>query len=197
MMPDLARIYDRDFFEKWGSRNAEYVMTAEFITGMLNREFRPQRLIDIGCGCGVYAHFFRELGVDVVAVDGVTPHPEFAFPGDIEIRDLTDPLENVWGGFDMSLCLEVAEHIPEDLRDVFLRNVCQFSDTLVISCAPPFQGGDYHVNEQPKRYWREHLVRFGFAYNRRRTGVLSETFKVERPPLMWMCQQISVYDRMK
>ncbi len=194
-MAGLETIYDRDFFAQWGSGNRAYVATARYIAGVLCREFTPGRVADVGCGCGVYAHAFRGLGAQVLAIDGVMPPPEYSFPGEIAVRDLTGTFENVWGLFDLTLCLEVAEHIPEEKAGIFLANIAQFSDLLIFSAAPPFQGGEHHVNEKPKRYWREKLAGCGFAYNRRRTGVLSETFKRDKPELMWMCQQISVYER--
>lgn len=194
-MTDLNRIYDRDFFAQWGSGNRAYVETARYIAGVLSREFSPKRIADIGSGCGVYSHAFRELGAEVLAIDGVSPPPEYSFPGEVHVRDLTEPVENSWGAFDLTLCLEVAEHIAEENVGVFLANIAKFSDLLIFSAAPPFQGGEHHVNERPKRYWRERLAGTGFSYNRPRTGVLSETFKRDKPQLMWMCQQISVYER--
>jgi len=195
MMKDLDGIYDRAFFSEWGRGNESYVKTAEFITRIIHGEFRPRRLVDLGCGCGVYAHFFKDLGTEVVALDGVQPPPELSFPVSVELRDLTEPFSNEWGVFDLALCLEVAEHISEELSGTFLGNIAQFSDTLVLSCARPKQGGAHHVNEKPKRYWHERLKSFGFEYNRPRTGVLQEAFKAGKPQLMWMCQQISVYEK--
>ncbi len=194
-MKKLEENYGRDFFSEWGSGNAAYVATARYIAGALLEEFRPRRLIDLGSGCGVYSFFFREAGAEVVSVDAVQAPPEHSFPGKVEIRDLSRPVENVWGKFDMTLCLEVAEHIPERDSGIFLANVAQFSDLLIFSAAPPYQGGTHHVNERPKRYWRQRLAELKFAYNRRRTGEFSEQFKRDRPPLMWMCQQVSVYHR--
>ncbi|HXJ72004.1 MAG TPA: methyltransferase domain-containing protein, partial [Candidatus Dormibacteraeota bacterium] len=188
MMPELEKIYDHRFFEEWGVRNRPYVETARYLTALLYRQFQPKRLIDLGCGAGVYAAAFRTHGVEVVAVDGVVAPPECSIAGPVEIRDLTVPFKNPWGPFDLALCLEVAEHIPESLAPAFLETITGFSDTLILSCAPPFQRGHHHVNEQPKRYWIERLAPLGFAYDRKTTGLISETFKADRPPLMWMCQ---------
>lgn len=194
-MADLARIYDRGFFAQWGSGNRAYVATARYITGVLNKEFSPKRVADIGSGCGVYSHFFRELGAEVISIDGVLAPDEYSFPGEVHVRDLTEDFLNIWGAFDLTLCLEVGEHIPEEKTGIFLANIAQFSELLIFSAAPPFQGGEHHVNERPKRYWREKLAGLEFVYNRRRTGILSETFKRDKPELMWMCQQVSVYER--
>ena len=60
----------------------------------------------------------------------------------------TRPFENLWGAFDLALCLDVGEHIPESRVGVFLDNITQFADTLLLACASPGQGGHHHVNEQ-------------------------------------------------
>lgn len=193
MMPNLRDIYNQAFFEEWGPANAAYVGSARVSVEVLLEEIAPRRLIDLGCGCGLYSHLFEQAGVDVVAVDGACPQCAYDVP--IHPRDLTVPFENVWGPFDVTLCLEVAEHIPESLVDPFLDNVTRFSDLLIMSAAQPGQGGHHHVNEQPKRYWVQRLAEKGFLYDRRCTGRLMETFKRRRPPLMWMVEHISIYRR--
>lgn len=194
-MSDLEQIYDDAFFKEWGRTNRGYVSSAETIVDVLYENFKPQRLVDLGCGSGVYSHFFKEKGVQVVCIDAVRPPAEHAFDVEIALCDLTVPFENVWGEFDLALCLDVGEHVPEELCGPFLANITQFSDTLILACAPPGQGGHHHVNEQPKRYWIERLAAHGFAYDKKRTGVLCETFKYRRTELMWMWEHISVYRR--
>lgn len=193
--PGLAAIYDRAFFAEWGATNAPYVETARYLAGVLHRILSPRRLIDIGCGCGVYADAFRTLGVEVVAVDGVAAPAEYAFPGPVEIRDLTVPFPNVWGAFDTALCLEVGEHIPEEHCGTFLDNLTRLADTVAMSCAAPGQRGTHHVNEQPKRYWIAKMAERGFRYDRKRTGLISLAFHADRPPLGWMCQGVSLFVR--
>lgn len=194
-MPGLAEIYDRAFFEEWGPAHENYVRSAEMIADELCARFRPKRLVDLGAGCGVYGHRFAKHGVDVVSIDGVVVPEKHSFPVMSVIRDLTVPFENVWGSFDIALCLEVAEHIPEPLADAFLDNLLRFSDRLILSAAQPNQGGHHHVNERPKRYWVAKLAEKGFAYNRPETGRLLTALTAARPPYMWMVEQISVYDR--
>ena len=197
MMPDLSLIYDEAFFAEWGRGHERYIRSAEIITNTLYDLFQPKRLVDLGTGCGVYAHYFSQKEVDVLAIDGVITPAEHSYPVHIKIRDLTAPIENVWGDFDMALCLEVAEHIPEDLADAFLSNITHFSDRLILSAAQPNQGGHHHVNEQPKRYWVGKLAQHGFAYNRRETGRIQTALAAARPPYMWMAEQISVYEKVK
>lgn len=195
MMRNLERIYDRAFFEEWGRANERFVEAAERIAGRLFDQFSPRRIVDAGCGCGVYVDAFRRRGVEVVAIDGVACPPEYSFTFDRVDRDLTEPFENEWGPFDFALCLEVAEHIPEEFSGVFLDNLARLSDTLVLSAAPPNQGGTHHVNEQPKRYWVKKLAERGYRYNRKRTGEFLEESKRFPGPLAWMYHQISIYEK--
>ncbi len=194
-MKNLNLIYDETFFKEWGSEHEKYIRSAEIITDKLFDLFKPKKIADLGCGCGIYSHLFKKKGAEVFALDGVLPPKEYSFPVNIHTQDLTIPFENTFGKFDFTLCLEVAEHIPESLTDIFIENILQFSDTLVLSAAPKGQEGHHHVNEQPKRYWVKKLAEKGFAYNRIKTGLMLEKLKKDKVPFMWMCQQISFYEK--
>lgn len=194
-MEDLSKIYGPEFFREWGSSNADYVRSAELVAGAVYDAYRPASLADLGCGCGVYGRFFRAKGVKVLSLDGALPPPEHSFPVDLQRRDLAAPFENIWGKFDLALCLEVAEHIPEEFSDTFLKNLTAFSDRLVMSAAPPGQGGHHHVNERPRRYWAAKLAALGFAYNRAASGRLLKALEAARPPHMWMANHIGVYEK--
>jgi len=196
-MKELSAIYDPSFFKEWGPSNAPYVNSAETITREIFAQFAPRRLADLGCGCGVYSSLFAARGVEILALDGVKPPAEHSFPVEMQLRDLTEPFENVWGTFDITLCLEVAEHIPEECLPAFLKNITAFGDTLLMSAAPPNQGGRHHVNEQPRRYWVRKLRDLGFAYDRPATGLLCEKLKAHGLPNMWMGLHICVYRRAK
>jgi hypothetical protein len=194
-MKNLGEIYGPAFFREWGPSNADYLRSAGLVAEAINTIFQPSSLADLGCGCGVYSSLFREKGVKVLSIDGVTPPLEHSFPVEIIIRDLTAPFKNTWGSFDLALCLEVAEHIPEEFAGIFLKNLTAFSDRLVLSAAPPGQDGVHHVNEQPRRYWAKKLAALGFAYNRRASGSVLKALERERPPFMWMANHIGVYER--
>ena len=194
-MKDLAAIYDPSFFSEWGPSNSAYVASARTIAAAIFAQFRPRRLADLGCGCGVYSSLFAALGAEILSLDGVKPPAEHSFPMELQLRDLTEPFDNAWGTFDLTLCLKVAEHIPEEFLPAFLKNITAFGDTLLLSAAPPNQGGRHHVNEQPRRYWVRKLRDYGFAYDRPATGLLCEKLKKQGLPNMWMGLHICVYRR--
>lgn len=194
-MPNLLEIYDVEFFREWGLHNDKYISSAQKIVSILHEQLKPSTLVDVGCGCGVYSHEFIKRGVPVLSIDGVRPPPEECFPVKIEIQDLSIPFEHAGSPFDYALCLEVAEHIPEMYVGIFLENLIKLSDKIILSAAPPHQGGHHHVNEQPKRYWVQKMSEKGFTYNRKQTGVLQEIFKKNKPDFMWMAEHISIYKK--
>lgn len=194
-MENLEKIYDPGFFAQWGKGNADYLRSAELVASAIYRVFGPKSLADLGCGCGVYGSLFGAKGVKVLSLDGVLPPPASSFPVEMIKRDLTLPFENTWGRFDLALCLEVAEHIPEEFTDIFLKNITAFAGRLVMSAAPPGQGGHHHVNERPRRYWAEKLAGLGFAYDRKASGRILKILEVSRPPHMWMANHIGVYEK--
>jgi len=194
-MENLEGIYDTGFFSQWGKGNAEYLRSAELVAAAIHQVFRPKSLADLGCGCGVYGSLFGRMGIKVLSIDGVLPPSANAFPVEIIKRDLTLPFENAWGRFDLALCLEVAEHIPEEFTDIFLRNITGFSGRLLMSAAPPGQGGRHHVNERPRRYWAEKLAGLGYAYDRKASGRVLKILEISRPPHMWMANHIGVYEK--
>ncbi|WP_372369398.1 class I SAM-dependent methyltransferase [Candidatus Uabimicrobium sp. HlEnr_7] len=197
MMPNLSQIYDDSFFNEWGCYNESYVASSQVVANILLEQLQFKSLVDIGCGCGTYSHFYQQKGIEVLSLDGVQPAYKNCFPIKITLRDFTVPFENTWGDFDVALCLEVAEHIEEKFLPQFLENITQFSNTLILSAADPFQGGHHHVNEQPKRYWKKKLQEIGFAYNRKRTGQFLEKFKKVKAPHMWMGNNVSVYEKIE
>lgn len=123
----------------------------------------PHRIADIGCGEGWWAHEFAEYGCRVVGVDGGYVQFVEAFE-DLRFvsHDLREPLPTL-GDQDMVVSLEVAEHLPEDRADGFIRELCSLAPRVVFSAAIPGQGGTGHLNEQWPAYWAKKFEANRFA----------------------------------
>ena len=80
----------------------------------------------------------------------------------VQILDLRLPI-NLRRKFELVTCFEVAEHIEPDHVEQFVDNLCRLSHLwLIVSAAPPGQGGHYHVNCQPEEYWVKLFKARGF-----------------------------------
>ena len=65
--------------------------------------------------------------------------------------------------FDLAVCMEVGEHIPEVQADELVAKVAGSSFRHIWwTAAVPGQGGDGHVNCQPLSYWSAKFHRMGF-----------------------------------
>lgn len=125
----------------------------------------PSSLLDVGCGRGTWLRSAIDLGIaDVLGLDGADiPSDQLLFPPNLFRRqDLTAPW-SLGRKFDVVLCLEVAEHIPESFSKTFVNNLTEHGDTVVFSAACPGQVGQHHVNLQWPAYWQRLFNNCGFV----------------------------------
>jgi hypothetical protein len=145
-------------------------------------ESAPESVIDFGCGTGAWLHVCRTYGVKrLVGVDG----PAGRAPTVMVFADLTHPLS--LGRYDLALCLEVAEHLPESAADVIVSTLVGASDRILFSAATPGQGGAGHINEQPHAYWDAKFAAAGFDM------VPVDVQGVSRDAAYWYADNLRLY----
>jgi len=111
----------------------------------------PGSTTDLGAGTGVYVEELRQLNRPAQGYDITDPQPRPDLVRTASLLDVTDPA-------DLVLCLEVAEHIDQNLSNEVITSVtrnCRPGGWIIWSAAQPGQGGVGHINCQPPRYWRE------------------------------------------
>jgi len=194
----LTDIYDRAFFAEYGVRNAGYAAACRFIAGEIYRRFCPRTVVDWGCGAGIHAAALQRCGARVIAVDAVIADDEFREQGlDLRRADLTHAVPEgvAYREYDLSLCIDVLEHLREEDAASALANITRGAKLALLSCAPPMQGGHHHLNEQPRRYWIERMQAIDWRYDRRETGAMEQHFlrHRDRVPLSWMYHNLCVY----
>jgi SAM-dependent methyltransferase len=113
---------------------------------------------DIGCGTGTFLKIFKSNGVtDVIGVDGSWVDRKL-LQNNIDEADFYEcDFEKgfiLQKRYDISICLEVAEHISPEKASGFINDLCKTSDIIIFSAAIPFQGGQNHLNEQWIDYWQ-------------------------------------------
>lgn len=194
----LADVYDRGFFEELGAANPVYAEACAVIAAEIHRRFSPSTAVDWGCGAALHAAALAKLGTDVTAIDAVVVDDDLRAPGiSVAIADITAPVGPplVPERCDLSLCIDVLEHIAEVHADQVLHNVCRGAGVVILSCAPPHQGGHHHVNEQPRRYWIDKMAALGWHYDRRETGAMETALRGrrDRVPWTWMFHNLCVY----
>lgn len=149
------------------SAKAHNIRAAEAFLPILIKEIGlPRSVVDVGCGTGTWLHVFKKLGVEkILGIDGdnVDAGQLHIDQSEFKARNLTRPVGQE-EHFELAVCLEVAEHLPESVSDVLVSSLCSLSDTILFSAAPPNQGGQNHINEQPFDYWREKFNQRGYLF---------------------------------
>ncbi len=168
---DLDYLYDERFATlPW--RDKAY--TSEFAEILIN-EYNPESVVDVGCGIGDFLHPFYQKGLKILGIDGSKANFKHRkIPKDcFLVKDLrTEKLPE--DSFDLCLCLEVAEHVPERYSNKLVQVLCSFSHKVVFTAATPGQGGHDHINEQPKDYWISKFMLHGFSFKEKKTIKLAK-----------------------
>jgi SAM-dependent methyltransferase len=167
----MTNPYTRDYHDQIseGARRS-----AARILPLVFKLCSPKSIVDVGCGPGAWLRVCRELGVsDILGIDGQTldtsvlqiPVDRF-LPADLASltpAGLRAQSLLVQRRFDLVLCLEVAEHLPEASAQSFIQTLCSLGPVILFSAALPNQGGTAHINEQLASYWASLFSRQGFV----------------------------------
>jgi SAM-dependent methyltransferase len=179
--------YDSQFFE---DHIESSVRSASVVAPLAFELVRPKSVVDVGCGLGAWAAAFELCGADSIGVDGdYVDRDLLKIPRDRFIpHDLSLPLK-LDSTFDLAVCVEVAEHLPENRAHSFASELTELAPVLLWSAAIPGQGGINHINEKWPEYWREIFASLGFT--------LIDCFRhqlwQDRRVTWWYAQNIFLY----
>lgn len=184
-------IYDDLHHGQLVQQEAQNHHSAQLILSRLFSLYRPQSILDVGCGMGTWLATARELGVaDVFGVDGHWLDKKLAKIPDDLLR--TCDLEQEFDlerRFDLVICLEVAEHLSADAASRFVESLTAHSDVILFSAAIPFQGGHHHVNEQFPDYWKAIFQTCGYQV----VDCIRPDIWTDDSVLWWLRQNIMVF----
>jgi SAM-dependent methyltransferase len=165
--------YDEKFFLY---ANQVSVRSAEVVVPLVYGALGPSSVLDLGCARGVWLARWRQTGAtDIIGIDGdYVAVEDLMIPSESFIAgDLGQPVD-LGRKFDLAQSLEVAEHLPASRARGFVSDLCRHSDIVLFGAAPPGQGGEHHINEQPYHYWQALFEDEGYeAYDFIRPQVVS------------------------
>jgi SAM-dependent methyltransferase len=151
-------------------------------------EVAGRRVLDAGCGPGLYAEALVAGGAEVVAVDGSAAMVELArerlgASAQVLHADLGEPLPFASSEFDLVVCALVIHHLDDRgacLREFF--RVLRPGGHVVLSTHHPTtdwlrQGGSYFETEEVEEIWHR--------------GERSYTVRFWRQPLTSLCADIA------
>jgi SAM-dependent methyltransferase len=159
----MSIAYSPTFYKTYEDESAG---SAAVIVPLVIEYVKPRKVLDVGCGIGTWLSAFEANGVEGIhGIDGdyVDRRLLKISPDRFTARDLKNRLDVPGAHYDLVVSLEVAEHLPESRAASFVATLTQLAPVVLFSAAIPFQGGDYHVNEQWPDYWANLFSQNGFT----------------------------------
>lgn len=143
-----ALTYDEEFYRQ---ETVVAYQSASIVLPVIFEMYECHKVIDIGSGTGAWASVAALLGKITKAVDKDVPEHLSIHP--VTDYDLNQGYD--CSGWDLAICLEVAEHLHEMNGPLLVRGLANASAVL-FSAATPGQPGVNHINCKPHDYW--HLL---------------------------------------
>jgi hypothetical protein len=173
-------IYDDKFY---GDNKTRLDSAGEILNFIFNI-LKPNSILDVGCGRGSWLKIAKKLGAKTIyGIDGSWNDGK-KLDDDIIYKSLD--LNNNFildRNFDLTMCLEVAEHLEKSSADNLICSLIKTSDVVMFSAAYKHQGGAKHINENFHSYWASLFLKYNFV-----------PFDIIRP-VIWSNEKISYWYR--
>ena len=160
-------IYDGKFFE--GNLEDSYPV-AQYLAPIIVEKLGVKHVVDLGCATGHWLKSYRDAGAKIFGVEGSSEVKSALLVPEkyVHFADLRSVLSlEIKAEIDLVFSFEVAEHIEVEGVDNFVTNLTEVFKPkhIIMTAAPPGQGGKGHFNEQPKSYWFEKLDKKGYVFD--------------------------------
>jgi SAM-dependent methyltransferase len=138
--------------------------SASRIVPIVQSLVRVNSIVDFGCAYGSWLAVWRGNGVEeILGLDGDYVDKQHLLIAEEQFKCVNLALElDLKRQFDLVQSLEVAEHIEHRQAHGFVQNLTKHGSMVLFSAAPPGQGGEWHINEQPYSYWRDLFALEGY-----------------------------------
>lgn len=166
MTPNPSELFDACYFAtgcgRPYERDEEWLAFFRGIAARIQADIRPKSALDAGCALGFLVETLREreieaFGVDISAYAIANAHESirpFVWQGSV-----AEPLPR---HYDLIVCIEVLEHMPQAEAEKALANFCAHTGDVLFSSTPFDYKEPTHFNVQPPEYWAEQFARHGF-----------------------------------
>ncbi len=154
-------------------------------------------VVDFGCGTGVH---LSELGNRGVMGEGFEycPIPRKLGWGlsNLELKPFDlNTFTDAGRKFDLSISVEVAEHVPPELGHHLVDICCAHAPLVVFTAAHPEQSGRGHIHMQPESYWIERFECRGFRYDEAKTAQLEDHIRAKLTRGLWLADNVGIYEK--
>ena len=189
------RIYNSNYYEE--NVEGPAVGSAGRIADSILNDFKARSVIDVGCGTGALLEALRDKGCEVFGLEYAEAALRYCRARRLDVAkfDLERSVLNDNRTFDVAVSMEVAEHLPEKVADRYVDLLTCLSRVVVLTAAPPGQGGTDHVNEQPPSYWITRFRHRGFAHAEELSERWHQRWKAAGDVESWYYKNLMIFQR--
>lgn len=187
-------IYTSEYYENIIEGPA--VRSAGTMAGSIISEFKPERVVDVGCGTGALLEVLRDMGCEVFGLECSEEALKRCKVRRLDVAkfDLEKDVFSEERSFDVAVSVEVAEHLPENAADRYVDLLTRLSQVVIMTAAPPGQGGRDHVNERPSSYWIAKFRQRGFKYAEGISKRWQEDWKAAGNVESWYYRNLMIFE---
>lgn len=185
-------IYGEQYYEHMDRESA--INDSEQFANAVLSEYSPASIIELGCGTGrlLYPYQEEELEVRGVELSSIAQKVSRLSSNHFEEYDLTDPYYPE-REYDIVLCIEVLEHLPESAADTIVDSICRSAPVAIITAATPGQGGTHHVNEKPHNYWINKFENRNMRHMPEKAEIIKS--RLDLNELVWIKENLLVFEK--
>lgn len=122
------------------------------------------RVLEVGCAKGFLVECLRDRGVEAYGFD-ISEYAIANVRSDMKpycfVGSADDP-RHFKGIYDLVICIEVVEHITEEMGTKAIELMCQHAKQILFSSSPDDFEEETHINVQPSEYWDLLFAKHGF-----------------------------------
>lgn len=194
-VPEHDDVYSADYYDRHVEKPA--VRSAGVIAGSIIGAFGVSSVVDVGCGTGALLEAFRDRGCQVFGLEYSEAALRYCRARGLDVvrhnLEREEYMDNRCFGAAMSM--EVAEHLTAKAADRYVGLLCRLSGLVVLTAAPPGQGGPGHVNEQPPSYWISKFERRGYRHDDCKSLRLKRDWQADGSVCEWYWKNLMVFRR--